>query len=173
MYLFLSYIHRCIMYLVYQASYYIAKNCTMDLYSVTCQMHNHLKPSVLPGEVVVSHCFSQLRLQSNLIQSLPAKVLFACRNSLSVYFWNKYVVIKIIFGWSNQEEWDGRGMQYVWETVEMRTEFRWRGLRQRDHLEDLSVDGRIILKRIFKKWDGRHGLDLSGWGQGHVVGTYE
>jgi hypothetical protein len=32
--------------------------------------------------------------------------------------------------------------------------FWWEDLREGDHLGDLSVDGRIILKWIFKKWDG-------------------
>jgi hypothetical protein len=35
------------------------------------------------------------------------------------------------------------------------------GKLERDHLEDLDVDGRIILKRISRKWDG--GIDLIGW----------
>jgi hypothetical protein len=30
---------------------------------------------------------------------------------------------------------------------------------QEDHLEDPAIEGWISLKLIFKKWDGRHGLD--------------
>ena len=30
-------------------------------------------------------------------------------------------------------------------------------VRKRDHLEDPGVDGRIILRRIFRRWDG--GMD--------------
>ena len=29
----------------------------------------------------------------------------------------------------------------------------WRNLKEKYHLEDQNVDGRIILRRIFKKWD--------------------
>jgi len=35
--------------------------------------------------------------------------------------------------------------------------FCWGNLRERDHLKDPGVDGRIILKWIFRKWDG--GMD--------------
>jgi hypothetical protein len=39
------------------------------------------------------------------------------------------------------------------------TKFWWGDLRERDHLEDLDVDWKIILKCTFIKWDGEHGLD--------------
>jgi hypothetical protein len=43
-------------------------------------------------------------------------------------------------------------------------EFWWGDVRERDHLEDLDMDGNIILKLILKKWDG--GMDFFG-----MVGT--
>jgi hypothetical protein len=40
---------------------------------------------------------------------------------------------------------------------EVHTGFWWGDLREGDHLEDPGIDGRIILKWIFKKWDGGGG----------------
>jgi hypothetical protein len=38
---------------------------------------------------------------------------------------------------------------------DVHTELLLGKLRERDHLEDIGVEGRIILKWIFKKWDGK------------------
>jgi len=38
------------------------------------------------------------------------------------------------------------------------TEFWWGNLRKTDHLGNRGVDGRIILRWIFRKWNG--GMDL-------------
>jgi len=35
----------------------------------------------------------------------------------------------------------------------------WENLREREYLEYLVVDERIILKGMFKKWGERYGLD--------------
>jgi len=47
---------------------------------------------------------------------------------------------------------EGRGGVYMG--------FWCRGLRERDHLEDPGIDGRIILRLIFGKWG--LGLDRAG-----------
>ena len=39
-------------------------------------------------------------------------------------------------------------------------------MRERDHLGDPGVDGKIILRWIFRKWEGLWGLDGVGSGYG-------
>ena len=43
----------------------------------------------------------------------------------------------------------------MWGDREMCARFLWRNLKERGHFEDLGVDGRIILKWILRKSDGR------------------
>ena len=53
-------------------------------------------------------------------------------------------------------------MQDVSGRGEVYTGFGWRNMRERDLLEDPGVDGRIILRWVFRKWDGgMDGIDLS------------
>jgi len=53
------------------------------------------------------------------------------------------------------------------------TGFWWGNLRERSHLEDPGVDGRIILRRIFRKWDVGHGLGRAGLGYEQLAGACE
>jgi hypothetical protein len=45
-------------------------------------------------------------------------------------------------------------MGHVWETGEVHKGFWWGDLRERDHLEDLIIDEKMVLKWSFKKCDG-------------------
>jgi len=49
-------------------------------------------------------------------------------------------------------------MLYVWATGEIYAGFGWGDLREGEHLEDLVLDGRIILKWTLKIWHGRNSL---------------
>jgi hypothetical protein len=45
---------------------------------------------------------------------------------------------------------------------EVRTGFCWVNLRERDHLEDPGIDGRMTLIWIFRKWDwGMDWIDMA------------
>jgi len=50
----------------------------------------------------------------------------------------------------------------LWGTLEAYKRFWLRNLNERDHLEDQGLNGRIILRWIFRKW--WHGLDRSDSG---------
>jgi hypothetical protein len=52
-------------------------------------------------------------------------------------------------------------MKQEWGNGKLHTGFWLGDLRKRRHLEDLGIDGRIILKCVFKKCDGeKNWIDL-------------
>jgi hypothetical protein len=51
-------------------------------------------------------------------------------------------------------------MQGVWERGEAYRGFWWANLKEWDHLRDPGIDGRLILRWIFRKWDVRF---WTGW----------
>jgi hypothetical protein len=63
-------------------------------------------------------------------------------------------------------------MWHVWGGMRGAYRIWWGDLRERDHLDDPDVDGRV-LKWIFKNMVGRHGLNCSGPVEGQVAGACE
>ena len=55
--------------------------------------------------------------------------------------------------------------------IQVHVGFWWGFLRERVHLEDPVVDGRIILRWIFRTWDVRAWTGLNGSGYGQGAGT--
>ena len=53
-------------------------------------------------------------------------------------------------------------MEHVWERGKVHTWFWWGNMRERGHFEDPDIDGRIILRWIFRKWD------CKGWGMDSI-----
>jgi hypothetical protein len=58
-------------------------------------------------------------------------------------------------------------MWYVWERRRMCTRFWWESQKERDHVEDKGVDGRMESEWILGT------VDLVGSGQGPVAGSCE
>ena len=54
---------------------------------------------------------------------------------------------------------------------EVYTGFWWGDLRERDHLENLDIDRRKILKWIFKKWNREPSTSSTGLEQGQLAGA--
>jgi hypothetical protein len=61
-------------------------------------------------------------------------------------------------------------MWHVLEKGGVHTGFWWGHLRERDHLEDLGADGRIVLKFVFKECEGEAWTGLIWLRIGTVVG---
>ena len=68
-------------------------------------------------------------------------------------------IIRVIKSWTMT--WAGYEV-YIGNTRDAYRVVGGGDLRERDHLENAEVDGRTIIKWIFKKWDGGHGLDWCG-----------
>ena len=64
-------------------------------------------------------------------------------------------------------------MWHVWRKGEVCTRFWWGNLRERDHWGDQDVDGRIILRWIFRTWEGVVRTGWVGSGYEHVAGACE
>jgi hypothetical protein len=71
-----------------------------------------------------------------------------------------YVHSKINYPFIKRKRWAGHVTRMG--IAETYTGFWWGNLRERDHLKDAGVDGKLLLRWIFRKWGP--GLDRAGSG---------
>jgi hypothetical protein len=64
-------------------------------------------------------------------------------------------------------------MWHVRGEVGLHTAFWWENLREKRHFEDPSLDEKIILKWIFRKWNEGHGLDYHDTELEQMAGSCE
>ena len=76
--------------------------------------------------------------------TIPHSKIFTCHQ-----IFHTALDLRLIF-W-HEEELDEHCMWRVWGTVEVYAGFWWGDLRERDHLEDLGMGGKIRLKLIMWK----------------------
>ena len=77
------------------------------------------------------------------IARIPSELLFPLTNSFDPFIFHYLTIL-------NQQVW----------FIEVCTKFRWGNLRETDHWGDQDVDGRIILRWIFRMWEG---VVWAGW----------
>ena len=119
----------------------------------------------------LSYCESKLLFHSVDSSPLVNNFLFVYRRvKLTLYhLWGKRSALFCDIS-QRRVVIPSRIMRWAEHVARMGKGFGWGNLRETDHLEDTSVDGRIIWRWIFREWDGGQWLDLSGSGYGQVAG---
>jgi len=69
---------------------------------------------------------------------------------------------QILLGWSNRCGWDKQGEWHIRGRRKMHTGFWCGNLKERGHVEDLAIDGRIVIN-----WSSRNRMEVLI--QAHVV----
>jgi len=116
-------------------------------------------PVVLYGCETWSHTLEERRLR--VFEKSVLRRIFGSKRDKVTGEWrslhDKELIIRVIK--SSRLRWAEHVARM--ERGEVYTGFWWGNLRERDHLVDPDVDGRIILKWIFRKWEGKAwtGLD--------------
>jgi len=118
---------------------------------------------------IVIFCYRRQQLHAHNLQSINTGQK---RNSFQLF---QHLVTsflmctlhQILFGWSIQEVWDGRGTWHVVYKQKFYIGFLVGSLKWRDYLQHLGIERSVRIKWIFKRQSGRE-LEWSGSQKRHV-----